>query len=46
LCASGVNFVQGYLFGRPCRADELDFAAVFDWDLPDLERRRAFAEVA
>jgi len=25
LRASGVSFVQGYLFGRPCRAAQLDF---------------------
>ncbi len=25
LRASGVKFVQGYLFGRPCRASEIDF---------------------
>jgi diguanylate cyclase (GGDEF)-like protein len=27
LQAAGVNLAQGWLFGRPCRADQLDFAA-------------------
>ncbi|HWP26277.1 MAG TPA: EAL domain-containing protein [Xanthobacteraceae bacterium] len=46
LCASGVNFVQGYLFGRPCAADELDFDAVYDWDRADADRRQATADIA
>jgi EAL domain-containing protein (putative c-di-GMP-specific phosphodiesterase class I) len=46
LCASGVNFVQGYLFGRPCRTDELDFNAIYDWDLVGSGRRHAIADVA
>ncbi len=46
LYASGVNFVQGYLFGRPCRADELDFDTVYDWDLLGSGRREAVADVA
>jgi diguanylate cyclase (GGDEF)-like protein len=46
LCASGVNFVQGYLFGRPCRADELDFDLVYNWDLLASSRRPAIADVA
>jgi diguanylate cyclase (GGDEF)-like protein len=46
LCASGVNFVQGYLFGRPCGADELDFNAVYDWDLVGFDRKEAIADVA
>jgi diguanylate cyclase (GGDEF)-like protein len=46
LCASGVNFVQGYLFGRPCRADELDFNAIYDWDLLGSDRGETFADVA
>ena len=25
LRASGVNYVQGYLFGAPCPAEEIDF---------------------
>ena len=28
LRAAGVNLIQGYLFGRPCPASELSFAAV------------------
>jgi EAL domain-containing protein (putative c-di-GMP-specific phosphodiesterase class I) len=28
LRAAGVNFVQGFLFGRPCPASELDFSIV------------------
>ncbi|QWG15048.1 EAL domain-containing protein [Bradyrhizobium sediminis] len=28
LRAQGVDYVQGYLFGRPCRLAELDFAAL------------------
>jgi diguanylate cyclase (GGDEF)-like protein len=35
LRASGVQFAQGYLFGRPCRASELDFD--FQWTSQRLE---------
>ena len=33
LRVSGVNFVQGYLFSRPCPASELDFNKSYDQDL-------------
>ena len=28
---SGVQYVQGFLFGRPCRASELPFGRQWDW---------------
>ncbi len=36
LSASGVNYIQGYFFSRPCPAAELDFAKTYDWDAVDL----------
>ena len=46
LCASGVNFVQGYFFGRPCPKSELDFDKVYDWDVPDISKKGTIADVA
>jgi diguanylate cyclase (GGDEF)-like protein len=46
LCASGVNHVQGYMFGRPCRESELDFDRVYDWEAIDANYKETIADVA
>src|SRR5262249_42485787 len=46
LSASGVNFVQGYFFGRPCPVSELNFDKTYDWDSVDLGTRGKIADVA
>jgi diguanylate cyclase (GGDEF)-like protein len=46
LCASGVNFLQGYLFGRPCPVSEFDVNKIHDWDAIDAGRKWTIADVA
>jgi diguanylate cyclase (GGDEF)-like protein len=46
LCASGVDFVQGHLFGRARPLSEIDFDKVYDWDFVDVSRKETIADVA
>jgi diguanylate cyclase (GGDEF)-like protein/PAS domain S-box-containing protein len=46
LRVSGVNFVQGYLFSRPCPVSGLDFGKVFDRDPTNESNRGSIANVA
>ena len=46
LYASGVNFVQGFFFGRPGPVSALDFDKVYDWDSTDISRKGTIADVA
>jgi diguanylate cyclase (GGDEF)-like protein len=46
LSASGVNYIQGYFFSRPCPASELDFAKTYDWDAVDPGAKGKIADVA
>jgi EAL domain-containing protein (putative c-di-GMP-specific phosphodiesterase class I) len=46
LRVSGVNFVQGYLFGRPCPASELEFDRAFDRDFTSDGNKGSVANVA
>ena len=46
LQASGVNFVQGFLFSRPRPVSEIDFDKIYDLETLDVDRESKIADVA
>jgi diguanylate cyclase (GGDEF)-like protein/PAS domain S-box-containing protein len=46
LRVSGVDFVQGFLFSRPCPMSELDFDKVYDRDFANVGGNSSVANVA